>query len=318
MRSKKHKYIKMSEESLKYGNIKKIKKYQSPESGIMTEIIMFFVFSLLLILSWLGLIKLIKYQYIFTIYRYINHSISTYFPIQLSSYILILMIFFIVLIITTSCLFFIIKLIKNILRKNRTKIFNRNPIFTNIPLILNSILFLLGFTIKKHEENPNCYYIGLTIDAISLFVLLKINFDKKIKNDVFSINYENEFIKLIFEDLLFDVLLALDLYYCYYVIFQIIFILSNYNIELLNFSGIISNISLGIVSFYTNFNLKSIGFSIIYLFIYLGIFIFQLTIRKEERNEYQVGYGETILSFIFSVCFLVEFIYISFIKCQND
>ena len=50
----------MSEESLKYGNIKKIKKYQSPESGIMTEIIMFFVFSLLLILSWLGLIKLIK------------------------------------------------------------------------------------------------------------------------------------------------------------------------------------------------------------------------------------------------------------------
>ena len=124
--------------------------------------------------------------------------------------------------------------------------------------------------------------------------------------------------KLIFEDVLFDALLALNLYYSYYDIFQIIYHLSNYNIELLNYSGIVINLFMGLASFYTNFKLQSISFNIIYLIIYLGIFIFQLTIRREERDEFQIGYGEAILSWIFFIVYCIDFIYLTCLKTDND
>ena len=318
MRNKKHKYKNMSEESLKFGNSKKQNKYCSNESNVFTEIIMLFVFIFFLILSWLGFFKLLQFQYIFTIYRYINHSFSTYFPIQLTSNFLILIFLFTEIIITLISTFFIIKLIAIILKKRTNKLFKEKPILISIPIISNSLLFLLGILIKKDNESLNFYYIGLIIDEVSLFALLKINFDKKINHNFFNIYYDNDFMGKVFEDYLFEILLALDLYYCYYVIFQIIYLYSNYNIEILNFSGIVINFSMGLVSLYTNFNLKSIGFNIMYFIIYLGIFIFQFTIREEERKEYQVGYGEIISSLIFLIYFFVENIYLICMNIDND
>ena len=318
MRNKKYKYKNMSEESLKFGNSKKQKKYCSNESGVFTEIIMLFVFSFFLILSWLGFFKLLQFQYIFTIYRYINHSFSTYFPIQLTSKFLILLFLFTEIIITLISIFFIIKLIAIILKKRTNKLFKEKPILISIPIISNSLLFLLGILIKNNNESLNFYYIGLIIDEVSLFALLKINFDKKINHNFFNIDYDNDFMGKVFEDYLFEILLALDLYYCYYVIFQIIYLYSNYNTEILNFSGIVINFSMGLVSLYTNFNLKSIGFNIMYFIIYLGIFIFQFTIREEERKEYQVGYGEIISSLIFLIYFFVENIYLICMNIDND
>ena len=318
MRNKKHKYKNMSEESLKFGNSKKQNKYCSNESNVFTEIIMLFVFSFFLILSWLGFFKLLQFQYIFTIYRYINHSFSTYFPIQLTSNFLILIFLFTEIIITLISTFFIIKLIAIILKKRTNKLFKKKPILISIPIISNSLLFLLGILIKNNNESLNFYYIGLIIDEVSLFALLKINFDKKINHNFFNIDYDNDFMGKVFEDYLFEILLALDLYYCYYVIFQIIYFYSNYNTEILNFSGIVINFSMGLVSLYTNFNLKSIGFNIMYFIIYLGIFIFQFTIREEERKEYQVGYGEIISSLIFLIYFFVENIYLICMNIDND
>lgn len=318
MRNKKHKYKNMSEESLKFGNSKKQNKYCSNESNVFTEIIMLFVFIFFLILSWLGFFKLLQFQYIFTIYRYINHSFSTYFPIQLTSNFLILIFLFTEIIITFISIFFIIKLIAIILKKRTNKLFKKKPILISIPIISNSLLFLLGILIKNNNESLNFYYIGLIIDEVSLFALLKINFDKKINHNFFNIDYDNDFMGKVFEDYLFEILLALDLYYCYYVIFQIIYLYSNYNTEILNFSGIVINFSMGLVSLYTNFNLKSIGFNIMYFIIYLGIFIFQFTIREEERKEYQVGYGEIISSLIFLIYFFVENIYLICMNIDND
>ena len=322
MKNKKHKYKnkKMSEERLKSGNrnnLKHLNNYDNNEPGFFVEINMFFIFSFFLILSWIGLIKLFEYQYVFTIYRYINYTFSTYFPIQITSIFLLLMILFIVLIISLSSIYFIIKLAKKILKKENDKIFNKNPIIISISIILNSFLFLLGIIINKNNEIIYCYF-GLFIDLISLFLLLKINFDKKLRKNAFMINYQVEVIKLVFEDVLFDVLLALNLYYSYYVIFQIIYHLSNYNIELLNFSGIVMNFFMGLTSFYTNFNLRSISFNIIYLIIYLGIFIFQLTIRREERDEFKIGYGEAILSWIFCIIYFVDFIYLICLKTYDN
>ena len=318
MRNKKNKYKNMSEESLKFGNSKKQNKYCSNESDVFTEIIMLFVFSFFLILSWLGFFKLLQFQYIFTIYRYINHSFSTYFPIQLTSNFLILIFLFTEIIITLISTFFIIKLIAIILKKRKNKLFKKKPILISIPIISNSLLFLLGILIKNNNESLNFYYIGLIIDEVSLFALLKINFDKKINHNFFNIDYDNDFMGKAFEDYLFEILLALDLYYCYYVIFQIIYFYSNYNTEILNFSGIVINFSMGLVSLYINFNLKSIGFNIMYFIIYLGIFIFQFTIREEERKEYQVGYGEIISSLIFLIYFFVGNIYLICMNIDND
>jgi len=318
MRNKKHKYKNMSEESLKFGNSKKQNKYCSNESDVFTEIIMLFVFSFFLILSWLGFFKLLQFQYIFTIYRYINHSFSIYFPIQLTSNFLILIFLFTEIIITLISTFFIIKLIAIILKKRTNKLFKKKPILISIPIISNSLLFLLGILIKNNNESLNFYYIGLIIDEVSLFALLKINFDKKINHNFFNIHYDNDFMGKAFEDYLFEILLALDLYYCYYVIFQIIFLQSNYNIEILNFSGIVMNVLMGLVSLYINFNLKSIGFNIMYFIIYLGIFFFQFTIREEERKEYQVGYGEVVASLIFLIYLFIENIYLICINIEND
>ena len=320
MKHKKQKYKTMSDEYLKsgYGKVKNIETIESNKdtSGVMAEINMFFIFTIFLILSWLGLIKLYQYKYIFTIYRYNNITFSSYFPIQISSTCLLLMTLIIVLIISISCIFFIFKLIINLLKKERTKIFNKMPIIISIPIILNSLLFLLGIIIQNNNEILY-FYSGLSIVSISLFVLLKINFDKKIKSDVFMINYESDCMKFFFENVLFEILLAFDIYYCYYVIFQIIYHLSHYSIDILNFSGIIINLSLGLTSLFTNYKLKSIGFNLIYLFIYLGIFIFQCTIGTKERVEFRIGYEEMILSAIFFITFIAEFAYIICFDVEN-
>ena len=320
MKHKKQKYKTMSDEYLKsgYGKVKNIEtiEYNKDTSGVMAEINMFFIFTIFLILSWLGLIKLYQYKYIFTIYRYNNITFSSYFPIQISSTCLLIMTLIIVLIISISCIFFIFKLIINLLKKERTKIFNKMPIIISIPIILNSLLFLLGIIIQNNNEILY-FYSGLSIVSISLFVLLKINFDKKIKSDVFMINYESDCMKFFFENVLFEILLAFDIYYCYYVIFQIIYHLSHYSIDILNFSGIIINLSLGLTSLFTNYKLKSIGFNLIYLFIYLGIFIFQCTIGTKERVEFRIGYEEMILSAIFFITFIAEFAYITCFDVDN-
>ena len=320
MKHKKQKYKTMSDEYLKsgYGKVKNIEtiEYNKDTSGVMAEINMFFIFTIFLILSWLGLIKLYQYKYIFTIYRYNNITFSSYFPIQISSTCLLIMTLIIVLIISISCIFFIFKLIINLLKKERTKIFNKMPIIISIPIILNSLLFLLGIIIQNNNEILY-FYSGLSIVSISLFVLLKINFDKKIKSDVFMINYESDCMKFFFENVLFEILLAFNIYYCYYVIFQIIYHLSHYSIDILNFSGIIINLSLGLTSLFTNYKLKSIGFNLIYLFIYLGIFIFQCTIGTKERVEFRIGYEEMILSAIFFITFIAEFAYITCFDVDN-
>ena len=320
MKHKKQKYKTMSDEYLKsgYGKVKNIEtiEYNKDTSGVMAEINMFFIFTIFLILSWLGLIKLYQYKYIFTIYRYNNITFSSYFPIQISSTCLLIMTLIIVLIISISCIFFIFKLIINLLKKERTKIFNKMPIIISIPIILNSLLFLLGIIIQNNNEILY-FYSGLSIVSISLFVLLKINFDKKIKSDVFMINYESDCMKFFFENVLFEILLAFDIYYCYYVIFQIIYHLSHYSIDILNFSGIIINLSLGLTSLFTNYKLKSIGFNLIYLCIYLGIFIFQCTIGTKERVEFRIGYEEMILSAIFFITFIAEFAYIICFDVEN-
>ena len=301
--------------------------------GIIYDILNIISFSSLFILSWFSLKWLHLYQYIFTIHRYINYGFSIYFPIQVSSLFLYIIDIIIVLIITLSYIYFIIIFIIKILKKDSTEENNEYEFdiinkklskITFVPIIINSILFLIGKIIyKNYKISQYFFYMGLVLGLASLFILLKINLEEKFVNNSqvstgnYEINNEINILYIIFKEYFFQILLCLDLYYCFYVICQIIsYLINSYEIQ--NFLGIIANLSLGIISLYINYKLKSIGNSFFFSILYSGILYFQFTIRPQEREEIKLGYGEAVLSGIFFIFSFIEFFYNIAYKYTSD
>ena len=281
------------------------------------QILIIILFSFLLILSWLSLKWLYEYQFIFTFHRYINLGFSIYFPIQASSFVLYLINLIAIIIITISSNYFIINNIIYIYKKENNQSFYKLPNLVIIPILLNSFLFLLGRIVYAYYSFSHYFYfVGLCLCFISLFSLIKLLFDKKLTNNYFQINFKISFVKVIFEECFFEMLMVLDLYYYFYVICQIIFCFTN-NLNIENYLGIIANLFFGIVSIYIIFELKSISFLIYICLIFFGIEYFQFTIRPEEKEEINLSNGEKILSGIFLFCFFLEFIYIILYKYQN-
>ena len=283
-------------------------------------------FSLLFILSWFSLKWLHLYQYIFTIHRYINYGFSIYFPIQVSSLFLYIIDVIIIVIITLSYIYYIIIFIIKILKKDSIEdnneyefdiINNKLSKIEFIPILLNSILLLIGKIIyQNYYKSQYFFFIGLALGLLALFTLLKINLEEKFVN-YSPINHEINIFYIIFKEYFFQILLAIDLYYCFYVICQIIsYLINSYEIQ--NFLGIIANLSLGIVSLYINFKLKSIGNSFFFGILYSGILYFQFTIRPQEREEIKLGYDEALLSGIFLFFCFIEFFYNIVYKYTND
>jgi hypothetical protein len=279
------------------------------------EIIILSIFCFLLISNWLSLECLYEYQSLFTIHRYINNWFSIYFPIQISSIFLFILDFLSIIIITVSCNFFILNTIIILVKKEGRTAIHKLPRMIFIPILLNSFLFLFGKIVFR-KNSIFFYFLGLLLDLISLFPLLKINIDKNLKNNYFSINYPNDIIKEIFEGYFFEILLALDFYYSFYALTQIIDFFT-YNLYIDNYLGIITNLLFGIVSLYIIFELKNNAFTLFMGLIFGGIFHFQFTIRPQEREEINLGNGELILSCFFLICFFIESIYIIIYKCQN-
>ena len=281
-------------------------------------------FSLLFILSWFSLKWLHIYQYIFTIHRYINYGFSIYFPIQVSSLFLYIINVIIIVIITLSYIYYILIFIIKILKKDSIEVNNEFEIINEklskisfIPILLNSILLLIGKIIYQYyNKSQYFFFIGLVLGLLSLFTLLKINLEEKFVNNS-QINTEINIFYIIFKEYFFQILLAIDLYYCFYVICQIIsYLINNYEIQ--NFLGIIANLSLGIVSIYINYKLKSIGNSFFFGILYSGILYFQFTIRPQEREEIKLGCGEALLSGIFLIFCFIEFFYNIVYKYTSD
>lgn len=316
-RKKRKQKINMSDKAIKF----KILRYKENENetdriNYLSEMIIFSSFFSLLIQSLLSIKWLYEYRNIFTIHRYINTHFSLYFPIQISSSFLYILDFLLILILIIPCNYFIIKKLINIVKKQNIDSFEKMPKIIIVPIISNSFLFLLGKVIYYHHSlRKNLYYIGLVVDLISLFSLLKINLEKNIEKNFFQIKYESNFIKDIFEKYFFEILLGFNLYYLFYVICQIFdFFFDNLNID--NYLGIIANTFFGIVCICINFELKSIFFSNFIIIIFFGIFHFQFSIRLEERKEINLGNGEKMLSIISIFCNFFEILYI-FYKNEN-
>ena len=211
------------------------------------------------------------------------------------------------------------------MKKENNIQFDKLPKIIFLPILIYSFLFLIANFIYKSNYSYYYFYFGFLLGLISCFSLLKINIDKRIVNDnYFNLNYENDFVKLFFENFFFEILLGFNIYYLFYVISQIIYYFTS-DLLIENYLGIVANIFFGIVCSYINCVLKSIIFfsinyyainiSLLNIIIYLGIFHFQFTIRREEREEINLGNGEIILSVIFILCYLIESIYIILYKC---
>ena len=279
------------------------------------EIIIAIFFCFLLFLSWLSLKWLNDYQYIFTIHRYTNYNFSLYFPIQISSAGLYILDIYLIIVITRVCNYFIIEIIFKIINKECYEIFDRTPKIIIIPIIINCILFYLGKLINDNfEDRYYYYYIGFPLVSISLFFLLKINFEKKLERKYFQINYESPDLEEFFEEYFYELLLALNLYYFFYVLCQIIYYFT-YDLNIENYLGIIADLFYGLVNLYIIWKIDSNIFSTLIMIIFTGIFIFQFSIRDEERKELNLGRGEMILSGIFMCSSFIETTYINLMKC---
>ena len=278
------------------------------------NIISLISFSGLLLLSCLSLICLNKYHFVFTFYRYEKTKSSSieYFPIQVSSFILYTIIIFIILTITVTYIFYIRAIVfyKNFDILNDK---NRNYI---IPITLNLFLFYIGeLTHNKSDIFHIYYFIGFGGSIISLFYMIKLYYEYENENDV--INFNSYLTNTIIYDFFYGALIALDLYYLFYVACQIIFYFMG-SIDIKIYLGIIVNLFMGIVAIYVSYKLKNMVISLLFEFIYNGIVIFHFSFTENERKNINLNSFEIVFSVLFILGFLVELIYIFFYKRNKN
>ena len=291
----------------------KSKKNQLSIFIFFINVISLISFSGLFLLGWLSLIWLYKYNFVFTIFRYVEDSSTLiYFPIQISSKFLYSIIIFILLSITITFFFYIRAIL---CFKNFDSFNDKNKSYI-IPISLNLFLFYIGeLTHNKGDIFYIYYFIGFFSSIISLFYLIKIYYNFDYDND--NLEFINYIKNSIIYEFFYGSLISLDLYYLFYVSCQIV---SYYmeNSEINTFMGIIVNLFMGIVGIYIGFKLKNMVIAFLFEIIYNGIAIFHFSFSEDERKILNLHIFEAILSGIFIIGFLIELIYIFIYKKNKN
>ena len=292
----------------KYVNEQEIKSKKNQFSIFIffINITSFIAFSGLLILSWLSLIWLHKYHYVFTFYRYEKtESISIeYFPIQVNSSFLYAIIIFTLLSITITYIIYI----RAILYFKNFDILNDKNKNYIIPISLNLFLFYIGeLTHNKSDIFYIYYFIGFIASILSLFYLIKLYYDFDNENE--NLDFNNFINNTLIYEFFYGSLISLDLYYLFYVSCQIIFYFVE-RIEIKIFMGITVNFFMGLVVIYICFKLKNMVIALLFDIIYNGIIIFHFNFTKNERKNINLNSIEVFLSIVFIIGFLIELIYI--------
>ena len=269
-------------------------------------------FSGLLILSWLSLIWLYKYHFVFTIYRYekLSNLSNDYFPIQINSFLFYVLIIFICLSITFTYILFL----KEIIQLGSFDILNDNNKNYIIPITLNLFLFYIGeLTHNKGDIFHIYYFIGFAASFISLFYFIKLYSEADLnENDI--IDFKLYINNISVYEFFYGSLIAFDLYYLFYVGCQIIFyFFGNYDIKI--YLGIIVCICMGTVGSYICFKLKNMVIAFLFEIIFNGIIIFHYyNFSKKDRDNINLNSGEVFVSCFFIIGFLIELIYIFIYK----
>ena len=281
-------------------------------TNIFLNGITFISFSGLLILSWLSLIWLYKYHFVFTFYRYekLPNLPQEYFPIQINSFLFYVLIIFICLSITFTYILFI----KEIIQLHSFDILNDNNKNYIIPITLNLFLFYIGeLTHNKSDIFHIYYFIGFGASLISLFYFIKLYYEADL-NENEIIDFKIYFNNVSVYEFFYGSLIALDLYYLFYVTCQIIFYFyGSYDIKI--YLGIIVNCCMGIVGIYICYKLKNMVIAFLFEIIFNGIIIFHYyNFSNKDRKNINLNFGEVLCSGIFIVAFLIELIYIFIYK----
>ena len=281
-------------------------------TNIFLNGITFISFSGLLILSWLSLIWLYKYHFVFTFYRYekLPNLPKEYFPIQINSFLFYVLIIFICLSITFTYILFI----KEIIQLHSFDILNDNNKNYIIPITLNLFLFYIGeLTHNKSDIFHIYYFIGFGASLISLFYFIKLYYEADL-NENEIIDFKIYFNNVSVYEFFYGSLIALDLYYLFYVTCQIIFYFyGSYDIKI--YLGIIVNFCMGIVGTYICYKLKNMVIAFLFEIIFNGIIIFHYyNFSDKDRKNINLNFGEVLSSGIFIVGFLIELIYIFIYK----
>ena len=269
-------------------------------------------FSGLLILSWLSLIWLYKYHFVFTIYRYekLSNLSNDYFPIQINSFLFYVLIIFICLSITFTYILFL----KEIIQLGSFDILNENNKNYIIPITLNLFLFYIGeLTHNKGDIFHIYYFIGFASSFISIFYFIKLYSEADLnENDI--IDFKLYINNISVYEFFYGSLIAFDLYYLFYVGCQIIFyFFGNYDIKI--YLGIIVCICMGTVGSYICFKLKNMVIAFLFEIIFNGIIIFHYyNFSKKDRDNINLNSGEVFVSCFFIIGFLIELIYIFIYK----
>ena len=293
-----------------------------------------FSFVALAFISVFSLIWLYEYNFIFTIYRYINSVKYFYFPIQVSSLILYGIAIFNTFTIVIACIYYVEKIVM----ERKKKFYFSIPKYHCIPLISNLILYMNGSNIdNKSTKFSYLYYLNLFLVLISLYYLLNyyyVSYFNGLKNE-FNLNlisgnnkcynFENEevttkedihFFNIVIFGFFYGVLLSMNLYYFFYLICQIICSYIS-DVQILVFIGDVVIFFLGLVAIYTAFQLKSIIMAFYFSIIYNGILAFYYSIAETERKKIGLGMVQVIINIFFIIGFSLEMIYLFILKKQR-
>ena len=270
-------------------------------------------FSFLLILSWLSLMWLYKYNFVFTFFRYDKLAILSekYFPIQINLYFF----YFFIIFICCSITFTYILYIKEIIQTHNFDTLNDKNKNYIIPISLNLFLFYVGeLTHNKSDIFHIYYFIGFIASLISFLYLIKLYCDADL-NDNDIIDFKIYINNISVYEFFYGSLIVLDLYYLFYVSCQIVFYFyGNYDLKI--YMGIIASFCMGVVGIYVCYKLKNMVIAFLFEIIFNGIIIFHYNFSVADRKIINLNFFEVFVSGIFIVGFLIELIYI-FIHKRN-
>ena len=275
------------------------------------NIISFLSFSGLLILSWLSLIWLYKYHFVFTFYRYerLPNLVQEYFPIQINSLLFYIFIIFICLSITFTYILYL----KEIFKSHNFDILNDKNKNYIIPITLNLFLFYIGeLTHNKSDIFHIYYFIGFVSSLISLFYIIKLYCEADLYEN-YIIDFKLYVNNVSVYEFFYGSLIVLDLYYVFYVSCQIAFYFFENN-ELKIYLGIIVNFCMGIVGSYICLKLKNMVIAFLFEIIFNGISIYHFNFSEKDRKVINLNNEEVFTSGVFIIVYLIELVYIFFYK----
>ena len=296
-----------SSEKISYQEIKTKNNSKISVTNFFLNGITFISFSGLLILSWLSLIWLYKYHFVFTFYRYerLPNLVQEYFPIQINSLLFYIFIIFICLSITFTYILYL----KEIFKSHNFDILNDKNKNYIIPITLNLFLFYIGeLTHNKSDIFHIYYFIGFASSLISLFYIIKLYCEADLYEN-YIIDFKLYVNNVSVYEFFYGSLIVLDLYYVFYVSCQIAFYFFENN-ELKIYLGIIVNFCMGIVGSYICFKLKNMVIAFLFEIIFNGIIIYHFNFSEKDRKVINLNNEEVFTSGVFIIVYLIELVYI--------